>query len=376
MHSTSNSILSLLSVAASFLALLAAPAMAVPSTRCTSKDTTKCLYRPAAHYAVSNPLVITDVMYTDALGQSRTVPIAVYRPSNAPLPAPVVLLSHGGSDGKTDPTRSMDQWARAVARAGYVAVAIAHAGRGGPGGADYTALCTHLEVPNPCAIKIHWDRPLDVRAVLDRLELESARPGSRWHGVLDLTRVAHVGHSAGGGSSQMLGGVPRNFICAQPFGGTQGTPVACELDDFVSMRDARIDAVIATSPTGPDTEGFDAAAFAELAVPLLMASGTNDGDPGEPENRLAAWEHYPAGERWKLYIDDLGAQHTLFLGETDACEQAGVSAARCVELRNWLLSTGIAFLDAELRSDARARQWLGSGRLGIASDGAATLVGK
>jgi hypothetical protein len=115
--------------------------------------------------------------------------------------------------------------------------------------------------------------------------------------------------------------------------------------------------------------------FAGLAVPLLMASGINDGDPGEPANRVAAWALYPPGQRWKLYIEHPGAQHTLFEGETDACVKV-VPAARCTEMRSWLFSTGLAFLDAALRRDARARAWLGSGHVGIASGGDATLVGK
>jgi predicted dienelactone hydrolase len=348
-----------------------AVAAAASHPPCTPGDTSKCLYRPAQTYDVM-PSFLEDVTYKDVLGETRTVPIAVYRPKSTPLPAPVVVLSHGGAGGKTAPTKSMDKWAAVVAGAGYIAVAIAHAGRSEQ---DYAALCEHLKVPETiqCAIKINWDRPHDIGAVLDWLERKSTE--APWKGVLDLSRIAHVGHSAGAGAGQMLGGVPRNFICAQPFGLGQGTVVACEAKHLVPLRTARIDAVLALSPTGPGSEGFMTESFSGLAVPLLMASGTNDGDPGEPANRVAAWDLYPPGQRWKLYIEDPGAQHTLFEGETDACVKVA-PAARCRAMRGWLFSTGLAFLDAKLRSDDRARAWLDSGHVGVASGGDAMLVGK
>ena len=181
-----------------------AVAAATSHPPCTPGDTSKCLYRPAQTYDVM-PSFLEDVTYQDVLGETRTVPIAVYRPKNAPRPAPVVVLSHGGADGKTNPTKSMDKWAAVVASAGYTAVAIAHAGRNSQG---YTALCDHLKVPETiqCAIKINWDRPHDVGAVLDWLARKSTE--EPWQGVLDLSRIAHVGHSAGASAGQMLGGVP------------------------------------------------------------------------------------------------------------------------------------------------------------------------
>jgi predicted dienelactone hydrolase len=113
----------------------------------------------------------------------------------------------------------MDKWAAVVASAGYIAVAIAHAGRSEQ---DYAALCDHLKVSDAiqCAIKINWDRPHDVRAVLDWLERKNTE--ASWKSVLDLSRIAHIGHSAGAGAGQMLGGVTRNLRCAQPFGLGQG----------------------------------------------------------------------------------------------------------------------------------------------------------
>ena len=76
---------------------------------------------------------------------------------------------------------------------------------------------------------LSWDRPHDVREVLDRLETIAGLDG-----VVDLSRVAYAGHSAGAGSVMMVAGASRDFA------GTLRT-----------LADPRPIAFLACSPQGP-----------------------------------------------------------------------------------------------------------------------------
>ncbi|MCB9545889.1 MAG: hypothetical protein H6706_08490 [Myxococcales bacterium] len=341
---------------------------------CSEADPAACLYLPAARYE-HQVQTFEDLTYTDVIGAERTVRIAVYRPQGAPTPMPVVLLSHGGSGGSVRPLNSLEDWAARLAAAGYLAVGIAHEGRDE---ASYAAVCAALNVPVvagfQCGIKVHWDRPPDVGRVIDWLEAQAA--GGPLDGQVDLTRIAHLGHSAGGGAATMVAGATRSFVCAQPYGMDQGSLVPCDEADLVSAREPRLKAVVAMSPQGPGTEGFLDASFASVGVPMLMATGAADGDPGEPATRSAIFDNLPTsadGQGFlRLYLDDPGAKHTLFAGSVDACTPIA-GAERCQTMRSWVFSLGLAFLDRELRGSAEAAAWLASEAIVIAGGGTSSL---
>ncbi|TNF23543.1 MAG: hypothetical protein EP329_27295 [Deltaproteobacteria bacterium] len=342
---------------------------------CADGDAAGCLYRPAITYEVAEPLTFEGITYTDVLGEERSVAVAVYRPIDAPSPAPVVVLSHGGAGGKTDPLRSMDQWAPVLARAGYVAVAIAHPGRDQDA---YDRLCEALSVPDtiPCAVKIDWDRPHDVTRVLDWIE-EQAAAGGPLEGRVDLTRLAHLGHSAGAGCAVMMSGAGRNYVCDQPYGNDQGAVVACDAADLVVLRDPRVAVAVALSPQGPGAAGFMTESFATVAIPLFTGTGAADGDDGEPDNRRGVYDALASSasglDSTRLFVDDRAAKHTLFEGEIDACAGvAGATEARCREMRSWIFAAAVAFLDWHVRGREAAAAWLRSGDLATASAGTVT----
>lgn len=342
---------------------------------CTPAMTAGCLYPPPLAAEVTEAVFRDDVAYVDVLGRQRRVQVAVYRAANAPRPAPLVVMSHGGADGITDATQALREWASVVAGAGYVVVSVAHTGYdvtstdGGP--SEYDELCAAVgvqQVPGfTCGLKLNWARPFDLDATLDWVEQRVAT-NAAWAEAVDLTRVAHLGHSAGAGAAMMVGGVTRNYLCAQPFGASQGTLVPCSVADLVSRRDTRFDAIVAFSPQGPGSDGFMDESYAALGVPMLMATGAEDGDVGEPANREALFPLLPSGPRWKVYLDDVGAQHGLFGGNLDPC-LARATPARCAELRGALTAAALAFLDAHLRGRAAGTTWLDSGNLAAVSGG-------
>ena len=333
------------------------------ATLCSPSDRAACLYRPSATYPFTTTRV-DGLTYTDVTGATRNVNVAVYRPTGAPTPMPVVLLSHGGADGKTNPLQSMEHWAPVFAAAGYLAVAIAHEGRDD---ASYEALCAALEVStaNPCGLKIGWDRPHDVDRVLTWLAEQAVTPPLA--GQIDLDRIAHVGHSAGAGAAMMSVGATRNYVCGLPFGFESDTQ-DCQVADLVSLAKPEIDVAVALSPQGPGSDGFMEESYATVTRPMLMATGANDGDEGEPASRVALWPLLAAGDKHKVYIDDPGAKHTLFEGDTQACVPLA-SENKCAAMRDSVFSAALAFVDAHLRASAAAAAWLASDQLETAGGG-------
>lgn len=343
--------------------LAAADASDAVSPACGPGDRPACLYLPAHTFEVRTHEV-RDLTYTDITGAERSVHIAIYRPVDAPAPAPVVLLSHGGASGKSDPFKSMEHWAPVIAAAGYFTVAIAHEGRDD---ASYAALCEALAT-NPlhaCGVKLSWDRPNDVRRVIAFLD-ERATQG-QFAGLFDMERIAHLGHSAGASAALVSVGATRNFKCALPFG-FEDPDQDCRVEDLVSQVIDRIDVAVAMSPQGPDQEGFMDASYGAVTRPVLMATGANDGDPGEPEGRASLFPLLPEGDKYRLFIDDQGAKHTLFEGSVEACTPIA-GQDKCVAMRSAIFATGLAFLDAHLRGDAAAAAWLASEDLVTAGGG-------
>jgi dienelactone hydrolase len=318
------------------------------------------LYIPAETYEIEVHS-FQDISYQDVLGYERSVNVSIYHPTDAPFPAPVVLLSHGGASGKTNPEVVLQDWAKRISSSGYVAVAIAHPQRDEE---SYEELCAFLGVDEDlqCALKINWERPHDVSRVLDWLEVQNE--SETLLGAMDLNRVAHLGHSAGAGCAMMLAGAPRNYTCAQPFGLEQGSIVECATDDLVSKRDDRVKAILAFSNQGPAQDGFMESSFGEIDGPVLIGTGAFDGDEGEPENRTKAFELLAPSEgetnRFMIFIDDPGAVHTLFSADLDSCAKIS-GEARCKEMRSWLYSAVLAFLDDALMQLPEAGLWLREG---------------
>ncbi|MEZ4737735.1 MAG: hypothetical protein R3E79_62465 [Caldilineaceae bacterium] len=90
-----------------------------PASRCNQAQLQRaCLYSPAVHYTALS-VIIDTLTYTDTAGLTRTVPIAFRTPLTAPVPLPVVIWSHGGATGHTNPLTSMVGWSETTAEAGY-----------------------------------------------------------------------------------------------------------------------------------------------------------------------------------------------------------------------------------------------------------------
>lgn len=287
----------------------------------------------------------------DRIGQpDRQIPIAMSWSSAAPTPMPVVVLSHGGAYGKTDPRRSMDQWAVLLAEHGYFTVAMAHVPRTD---LERIILTMNLGGTLPqCAQFKHlcFDRPLDFAATLDFVVDQA--DGGPLAGLVDPQVVGHMGHSGGAGSVMMTAGAGREYMP-----GLGLSHAAHEAPQ----------AFVAMSPEGAGDDGFVASSWDTVAGPMLMCTGAADGD--HPHERRDPYEYMSPGDKHLLWIEHPAAKHTLFEGELDACSRVTGDVSECEAMRDWLAAAVRAFLDAHLRSDQAAQDFLASDALAEISGG-------
>jgi hypothetical protein len=336
---------------------------------CNQALTPGCLYFPATQYSFQT--TTSQATYTDNAGLQRAIQVAIRIPTGAPIPMPVVIWSHGGATGKTDPLNSMVEWSDTTAAAGYLTISIAHTPRTDQ---ERLQLCQSIGINDPgsCELFKHlnWDRPFDISAVIDVLERLNQQ--GQFSGMIDVNHIAVGGHSAGAGGALSVAGAARNF---------SGTPV--------SFADPRPVAFLAFSPQAPGSEGFfdtdfkqPTHSFQPLARPVLI--GTGDGDNGcktieEPGNclgdtptgRRSIFDRMPPGNKYRIYVHDADTFHTLFELNTGKCSTLGVNQTKCDDIARLLRSVGLAFLDGHVRQNAFANLWLRSNNVEIASQGIA-----
>jgi len=119
-----------------------------------------------------------------------------------------------------------------------------------------------------------------------------------------------------------------------------------------------------------------------LAVALLASVSTMrtaaqsefTGGQGFP---YGAFDRLPAGDKYRLYLHDADTFHMLFELKASECGTSkDVDRSKCDEIVRWVSSVALAFLDANLKADALAGQWLGSSNVVNASGGVAEWTRK
>ncbi len=359
------------------LALLSASASAqAPS--CFPAPAPGCLYLPPNPLPLQ-PIAERETTYTDVAGKNRTIKFAIRSPIGLPAPLPVVIWSHGGNDGKSNPLNVGVEWSETLARRGYIVVSIAHEPRTNN---QRDKLCETLfgagyDLSTCILFKyLHWDRPFDISAVIDKLELMNAQQGGVFFGKFDLEQIAVAGHSAGSGGTLSIAGAKRNFNTLVPF-----TP-----------EDQRPKVFMAFSPQQPGIEGFYDTDFKKpnhswesINRPVLIATGDGDNlclsdypgttyTPGDckgqlPYGRRIPFERMPAGSKYRLYFHDAEIFHGLFDLNVSKCSQKNVNLARCVEFSRELSAVAFAFLDSNLKGIPFATAWLNSDNIELANVG-------
>ncbi|MBL8517510.1 MAG: dienelactone hydrolase [Betaproteobacteria bacterium] len=264
--------------------------------------------------------------------RSRDVPVRIVMPTAATDAAllPVILFSHGlgGSleGGKI--------WAAEWAANGYIVVTMQHAG------SDEGIWKGKSRVERVAALKNAktganlMARLGDVAFVLDEVERRRESDAAWRHA--DLKRIGMSGHSFGAGTTLGVTGQ--------------------RLGPFIGQADLRIKAAIAFSPLGNKRMGDIEAQFANIRLPFFSITGDEDGeilgDGTQPEERTRPFQHMPAPDKYLAVFK--GGDHMVFGGHntrhaTDRRIQTDVKALT------------LAFWNAYLKDDAKARDWLKTG---------------
>lgn len=284
---------------------------------------------------------IEETVYDSA--RERDIPTLIYPAADADE-SPVILFSHGLGGTRYSALYLAEHWS---AR-GFTVVSMQHAGSDEaifdvPPSQVLASFTAAASLENSLA------RIADVSAVLDQLELWNADPQHLLYQGLDLSRVGMSGHSFGAVTTQAVSG-QRLFTTAS------------------ETRDPRIRAAMPLSPSVPSV-GSAEAAFAEIDIPWLLMTGTDDGAPVEGvgsdvEGRLAVFPALPEGEFYELVLFE-GEHHAFTDREISASQNARNPAHHPI-----IQALSTAFWDATLRGDQTALRWLrGEGALSVLEPG-------
>ena len=318
-------------LAAAALALAAAPALAGPVG-----ELHRTAQRPDA--AVRDARGATELRVTiwyPAAEASREEPLTIGPPGHplfevasaapgAPFSggrAPVLLLSHGFGGS----ARMMGWFGVAMAREGYVVVAVDHPGNNG---ADQMTVAGSL---------MFWERPDDLRVAL-----EAAAADPLIGPYLDLSRVGVAGFSAGGFTALAATGGQVDLPRVQRFCQQHPEDGVCkpQVEFPISPEDqakalaspafagaerraakshaiAQVRAAFAMAPA--IVQAFDPASLSAVRTPVMIVAGESDVVAPPATNALVAARAIPGAGLEMLP----GVGHYDFLSE---CTPAGLEA--------------------------------------------------
>lgn len=269
----------------------------------------------------------TDITLKDA-DRKRDLPIRVYLPESK-KPQPVVIFSHGLGGARTNNAYLGNHFA---AR-GYVVIFTQHIGsdesvwQGVPMRERMSAMKRAASAQN---LQL---RVQDIHFLLTQLNSLNAK-NPTFKGRFDLNQIGMSGHSFGAGTTQSVSGQTYSALKEQ-------------------WTDQRIDAAIMYSPSFPARGGDKA--FASVAIPWLVMTGTEDGGlvgDQTPASRAKVFPALKPGNKFEVIL--FGAEHNAF-GERSL---PGEKGNRNPNHHKVILGVSTAFWDAFLRQDSAAKAWL------------------
>jgi predicted dienelactone hydrolase len=271
-------------------------------------------------------VLTVDKLVLHDTARNKDVLVKIYYP-DAPGPFPVIIFSHGALASKDCYSGLGQYWASF----GYVSIHPSH----DDSIADSAFRGTLQEaISDPHA----WEnRPKDISFVIDSLpKIEKLAP--QLAAKLDRKHIGVGGHSFGAYTAELIGGMTILF---------PGN------DKPQSFTDKRVSAVLLLSPQGEGKMGLTADSWDNLRLPMLLMYGSRDfGAWGEePDWRSEAYRKSPPGDKYQVEVE--GATHMGFAGPSlSGNPHKGVF--QCAKFE------ALAFWDAYLKRDARAKQYLKS----------------
>lgn len=279
--------------------------------------------RPTAEVAVAN------YTWYDS-HRNRDVPAKIYYPVSGAGPYPIVIFSHGLGGTR----EGYDYFGRYLAGCGYVSVHVQHLGsddsvwRGKPLMQIRNELRKSVMKPENAL-----NRPRDISFAIDQMLELNAHDKNLFSHRLDPRRIAVAGHSFGAWTTLAIAG--------QTVAGK-------------SLADPRVKAAIAMSAPVHIPQRQNGADFATVRIPTLHLTGTRD--EGAVFKMKAADRRIPfdyAARAPAFLIIFTGADHMTF-----ARRLRSNMSADDDRFHSLITTASVAFLDAYLRNDAAAKQWL------------------
>ncbi len=303
----------------------------------------RSLYAAAAGpHAVKS---VTSLELTDPARQQPLLVRATYPQSTGRFP--VIVFSHGAFGSKD----AYDPLVRHWVSHGYVVLQPTH-------GDSISLMDPAMKVnvfrsKNPFEvvdINKHWrtraeEIALIVRS-LDQLESQHAALRDK----LDADRIAVGGHSYGGQTTQLVGGLQLG----------------------VDLMVPNLRALLMLSPPGPDEQATPTM-YRRLTAPTLVVTGSRDNSPRTGKGyqwRLKTYDLLPAQPKYLLFIED--AEHNLggISGVTGRIAGGGEEPNHLTYVR----SATTAFWDAHLKSESAAQAFMASQQISEVSKQQAKLT--
>jgi predicted dienelactone hydrolase len=260
------------------------------------------------------------------LARNRLLLTDVYLP-NISTPAPVIVISHGvGSDSS-----NFEYLANHLASYGFAVVVPNHPG------SDAKQLRSLLDGRASEAAKPQEfvDRPLDVKHVLDELEMRN-KSDSRFKRRLNLQQVGVIGQSFGGYTALALAGAKINFQklgkdCAQQaLKDTWNLSLllqcrALELpNNQYNLRDERVKAAIALNPITSSI--FGEAGLKEIQTPVMIVGSSDDTIAPALYEQILPFSWIANTQKYLVVLE--GGTHFSAIGASNnSTEQVGLPSA-------------------------------------------------
>lgn len=271
--------------------------------------------------------------------RDRDVPYKIYYAPQAAGARPIVVFSHG-LGGSREGAAYLGEH---LASYGYIAVHIQHPGTDESVWAGLTSRAEIVKalVAATKDLRVIVDRFKDVPFALDQLTAMNGANGPLKDRI-DLAHIGMSGHSFGAVSTLVAAGQKMGRRAQFQF------------------KEPRFKAAIAYSPNKPMGPGDLAELYADMQLPMLHFTGTEDMNPLDPDqpasDRQIPFRNIPAAGQYLIVID--GGDHMLFGGKD---RRDGTKKPDDDLHHRLILEASIAFWDAYLMDDPAARAWLRDG---------------
>ncbi|MEM8604958.1 MAG: alpha/beta hydrolase [Cyanobacteria bacterium P01_H01_bin.121] len=294
--------------------------------------------------------------------RDRTFPVTLYRPvdlSAVPGEIPVVIMSHGYGDSRTNP--EANEAAQKMAAYGFVVVLPEHVGSN----KNYQEDLTRGLAQESFEVMDFINRPLDIAFLLDTLEQQNA---AEFGGRLQLDRVGLFGHSFGGYTALATAGATVDFEHLQAQCDLEANlkpeklntalllqcralelsenPVAVRQLTDGSLADERIGFVMALAPV---TNLFGDRSLSRLQMPIVMIGGAKDIATPIIYEQLDAFATLTTPEKYFYLSEDLSHTPGLTRAILNIIEPKSERAQGFDELQQWFSDVAITLAIAHGR---------------------------